>query len=460
MISVILLIFTLLLVVIGGICGFHRGIIKQGVRTSLWVVLFAGSLFFVPKLTDTLLVVLVQKFSPDVNGVEQIIEIIMSKAGILSRETALILPLSGMLRSLIIPFVTLVLFWLSGLVSLVIYAIGNLFIKNTSSEQKKMMKVAGTVLGILVALFAGSVTLYPLVSVSNAIEKGDYDQTLQKEIKELSFVSDIYEGSVTSKLYRYTGAEQFGNTLHNTVVSLVVEKENNIWTEFPAIIQFGNESWKTYRVFSGESTEDVSMGKQIPQVLEAFFGLNFISDETQIHFISNIKNTLTDSLGDSPASKILGWIEVQNREQFTKDMSVLGNVFDILNKEGVLTAIVEGNRMPSLREETINALLDSFAELSNADVVISEVITLFYSSMLDDMELPLEMSDIKWTEKTKEELSEIVAVVSEISGDADSLENISEDKKEEILKGLQSLEGNSVINEEQLKELLNSYENK
>jgi len=73
MLSVVLLIFTLLLVVIGGVCGFRRGIFKEGVRTVLWIVLFACSLLFVPQIVDKLLLVLAERFKISAVDVEQLV---------------------------------------------------------------------------------------------------------------------------------------------------------------------------------------------------------------------------------------------------------------------------------------------------------------------------------------------------------------------------------------------------
>ena len=98
MISVILLIFTLLLVVIGGICGFCRGILKEGVRTALWAVLFFASLFVIPLISDAVFDFVFQKMSLDAVTVEQLIEQYLNQVDYLKVEPALVNSLAALVR--------------------------------------------------------------------------------------------------------------------------------------------------------------------------------------------------------------------------------------------------------------------------------------------------------------------------------------------------------------------------
>jgi len=458
MISVILLIFTIVLLVIGLIFGFIRGAVKQGVRMALWIVLFGISLLAVLKISDAMLLFVAQKINSDATGMEQLVELYLGKVALLKNETSLIEPLTGLVRSFIVPVVTIALFWVSGLISFIIYLIVPIFLKKVIKEQTLPLKAAGAVLGVVMALFAGAVTVYPVATVADAVKEGDYNLALQEEFDKEALLATAYEGTAVSKIYQFSGTEALGKAVHNTAVSMTVDSDANIWTELPAIVRLGNEGWTMYEAFTNESDASVSMQEGIPQVLEAFFALNFISDENRLHLLKNMKNTLESSMGDSLASDFLGLLEVQNKEQLVNDMSVLGKVYDILKKEGVTEELLAGNRMPHMKEETVNALVDSLYELSNSDVVMPEVLNLLYASVLNNADIPFELPDIEWTEETKAEISEVVSIVNEISEISENKENLSEEEKEEIRNTLEKLEDNSVISKEFLEELVNSYD--
>lgn len=457
MISSVLLIFAIVLIVLGGIFGFLRGILKQGVRVVLWGVLFLISLFAIPVLTDGLFGIIIPKLNLDAVTIEQVIEVCLEKIEFLKDETALVLPLAELARSLVIPVVAIVLFWATGLISFIVYLITSVFLKHITEEQKIISKVAGAVLGVVISLLAGAITVYPLAVVEQAISEGDYDSTLQKEIPEVTMLTNSYEASVASKLYRYTGTEYLGKAVHNAVIAGVVDENTNIWAELPTIIRLGNESYKMYDSVSATSKYGISLQKQVTDVAVAFFDLNFISDEKKIHMLKNIKDKLNDSFGESAASEFLNWFAVQDKDQILNDTAVFGKIYDILKQEGVLDSVVKGDSMPALEEDTINALLDALYGLSNANVVVPKAVTMLYTSVLADMELPIEITDIEWTEETKEELNEVISTVYEFSDKLENKDNITEEEKEEITEALKELEDNSVINKDLLEEMINSY---
>ena len=458
MISVILLIFTVILIIIGVILGFLRGALKQGVRVVLWGILFFVSLFAIPWFTDLIFGVIIPKLNLEAATIEQVIELCLEKVEFLKEETALILPLSELARSLVIPVVAIVLFWSTGIISFIVYLITSVFLKHIAEEQKIISKVIGAVLGVVVSLLAGSVTVYPLAVVEQAISEGDYDETLQKEFPEVTMITNSYEDSAVSKIYQYTGTEYLGKAVHNAVISGVVDKNANIWTELPTLVRLGNEGWKLYDAVSETSKDNTSMQKQVPDVMEAYFALNFISDENQIHVLNSIKNSLKNTLGDSAASDFIDWLELQNKEQIVSDTGVYGKLYDILKHEGILDAMLTGSKMPSLGAETVNTVLDTMYELSNANAVVPEALKLFSASIITNMELPIEISDIEWTEETKEELEEVVSIVYEYSDKLENKEDITDEEKEEIREALKELEDNAVINKDLLEELINSYE--
>ena len=460
MISVILLIFTVILLVIGGIFGFLRGALKQGVRVVLWGILFFSSLFAIPWFTDMIFGEIIPKLNLDATTIEQLIELCLEKIEFLKEETVLILPLAELARSLVIPIVVIVLFCATGFISFIVYLITSVFLKHVTEEQKIISKVAGAILGIVVSLLAGSVTFYPLAVVEQAISEGDYDETLQKEFPEVTMLTNSYDDSAASKIYQYTGMEYLGKAVHNAVISGAVDKNTNIWTELPALVRLGNEGWKMYDAVSETSTDDISMQKQIPSVMEAYFALNFISDENQIHVLNSIKDSLKNTLGESAVSDFIDWLELQNKEQIVKDTEVYGKLYDILKQEGILDAMLTENAMPLLKAETVTTLLDTVYELSNANKVVPEALKLFSASAITNIELPIEITDIEWTEETKEELEEVVSIVYEYSDKLENEDEITEEEKEEIREALKELEDNSVINKDLLEELINSYEPK
>jgi len=88
---------------------------------------------------------------------------------------------------------------------------------------------------------------------------------------------------------------------------------------------------------------------------------------------------------------------------------------------------------------------------------VPEAVNLLYTSVLTDMDLPVDLTDIEWTEETKEELNEVISIVYEFSDKLENKDTVTEEEKEEIREALQELEDNKVINKEKLEELINSY---
>lgn len=454
MISVILLIFTLLLIAIGGFCGFRRGILKEGVRTILWMVLFAGSCLFIPQVADKLPLLVAEKFNLTVVDVEQLVSTFLNKVDLLKRETYLILPLAGFVRSFIIPFVAIGCFWVSGFISWILYLIVSLFLRKKTEPQKVASKLAGLVLGFVMALISGAVTVYPVAAVSGAVQEGDSDQALCEEFEIVNTVSNAYEGSAVKMMYQFTGTEFLGETLHNAVTSMVLAEEtHNIWKELPRLINLFSEGWQVYSTVT-KSTEN-TLQENTQQLLDAFFSMNFISEDNKVMLLKRMKSMAGSSGDDGMVRTLLNWLEVQNKEQIVNDVATYANVYDILRQEGFLDAILNGTDMPELSEETGSAVVTALYDLSNADTVVPEFINMIYAAVISGSEKQLVRTEnLVWNNETKEDISEVVSAICKVSTVTEHADSMSFEEKKMILEAIKNLKNNETVGNENYAALL------
>lgn len=455
MISVVLLIITIILLAVGGLLGFYRGVLKQGIRTMLWGIVFAGSIFIAMQMSDK-----ISLCAADLTWyLKDIVSDIFARAGLLKNGSFIIIPFIGMVHTLLIPFVIIVLFWISGLISWILYLIVAGFLRNKTENQSLGLKIAGMLVGLAVTLFAGAVTVYPISQISSAVQEGDYDKTLCDEFEIVNMVATSYEGSAVSLMYQFSGMEALSNVLHYTMINPVLtEEEYVIWTELPDMVRLGAEAWKTYLLVSGDFEETLTMQEQISRTIDAYFNMNIDSDETLLGFLKNIKYVLVRSLENPTASMVADWIEIESKEQVKNDIVVFGRIYDILKREGVLDAIINGTALQGVTEETGTDLIDTLYMLSNSEVVIPQAINLLYADTMSNNELQLILSDVEWTEETREELSEVVSLVSKMPDLLEQMDSLTTEEKEEVIDSLKALEDNKVINQEMLEELVNSFD--
>ena len=173
MISTGFLIFTLVLVAIGAFWGFLRGIKKEGIRFGLWIVTFIISCFFIPSIIEPAVLSLAKAMelvSADAQSISEGVLLIENE--FLRNNTYLAELVLSLIYSLIIPFVTILFFWISGMISGLIYFFVHIFYlrKKWQKETKTSFKVYGLVLGIVFALFSGMITIYPVAKISSVIK--------------------------------------------------------------------------------------------------------------------------------------------------------------------------------------------------------------------------------------------------------------------------------------------------
>lgn len=452
MISVIFLIFTLFLVVIGGICGFRRGILKEGVRVGLWILLFAGSCFFIPQIVEKIPVLVAGYFDISVRNVEGLVEEFFEKFDFLRQEAYLILPVSGFIKTILVPFFSIVFFWVAGFISWIIYLFISLLLEEKTEKKTIVSKTAGLILGLVFALFTGAFTLYPTASISTAINTGDKEDILISKIEIIEPVSSSYDGTIVELVYKFTGTEVLGNAIHNVVISSVIgEKEYNIWRELPSIVCFCTEGIKIFDEVAGNAAEDISMKKQAEKFAEAFFSLDFLSDENKLDMLKNLDTLFSDSLP-------IDLFVVKSEKQVIDDAAVIGKIYDILKKDGVLEVLITGGNVKGISEETVDVLIESLYELSNADRIMPEFFNMLYATAIPDVDMQMVLPDMEWDEETTKELSEVLSVVYDLPEKLERKDSLTEKEKEEIRDSLKKLENNKVINQDFLNEMINSFD--
>lgn len=456
MISVILLIFTIILIAIGGICGFRRGALKEGVRIVLWIVLFACSLFFIPQVADKLPLFIAERLKLTAADVEQVVSVLLNKVDILKRETYLILPLAGFVRTLLVPFITIVFFWAAGFVSWIIYLIVALFLHKKTEQQGAGSKITGLVFGIIVALFSGSITIYPVAALSSAVQEGDDSYVLCEEFPVIKTVAKAYEGSVVKMVYQLTGTEFLGTVFYDAVnATVIAEDTHNIWKELPKLIGLGSEGWQTYAQLTGKATGQTSLKECAGRAVENYFALDFITEENKLLLLKRLKSTAGSFIKDSKTTMLLNWIEIQNKEQFKNDMAVYAGVYDALKQEGILNAVLNGAGMPELSEEAGTAIVTALYELSNAQTVVPEFINLIYATVMSGAEKNLVQTEtLDWNEETKAEINEVVSAICKVSAVMGHADSMSTEEKKTVLDAIKGLKDNKAVGKENYAALL------
>ena len=454
MISVILLIFTIILTVIGGVCGFRRGVLKEGVRTVLWGVLFVGSLFFIPWIADKLPLLLAERFYITVVDVEQLVAELLKKVDFLRTETYVIVPAAGFVRTFLVPFITIAFFWATGIISWVLYLVISLFLRNMTENQKLLSRLAGLVLGLALALFSGALTLYPAASISTAVREGDTTKSLSEEFSIMDMLGTAYDGAPVQLPYRFTGMETLSKLTHDMVNKQVILEENHcIWTELEGMIHLASTGYSSYLTVTDAS--EVNLETALSQTMEAWFSLEFISDEHKLLLIKKLKSVLNAAMDNEMISDFMDGIPVESKEQLVSDVKVYEGIYDLLRAEGFMEAFTNGADFPEIKEETGEKLLNKLYLLSNAETVVPEFINLIYSTMWADAGKQLvQTGNLTWNEETKMELSEVVSVICRVSSLAGKPDGLSTEDKKSVLEAVKGLKDNSSIGKENYAALL------
>ncbi len=454
MLSIILLIATVIIVAIGAVCGFGRGILKQGVRAVLWGVLFVCSCFFIPEIAEKLPLWIAERFEITAVDVEQVIAELLKKVEILRKETYLIIPLADFVRTLLVPLIAVAFFWASGLVSWILYLVAALFLNKATENQGLVSQLTGMLAGIFLSLLCGAVTIYPLASVSSAIREGDAEQILCGEFEIVETVEKAYAGTPVKLVYQFTGTEWLAEAIHRLVSTVTVsEASARIWDELPGLVKLGSNGWQIYSLATDTASEGGSVKESAEQTVEAYFSLDFISEENQLLLLKRIK-TAIGAAEEELISGLLGWLPVQSKEQVTKDVSVYAGVLDSLRTEGILDAMLEG-RLLNITEETGTAVINTLYGLSNAETVVPEFINFLYAGVVSGVEKGLVRTEnIDWSDRTKEEISEVVSVLCKLSGILAHIDSLSMEQKETALDAIKSLKDNEIVGKENYAALL------
>lgn len=467
MISTILLIFTVLIIAVEGFLGFRRGALKQGIRMALWFVLFAVFCLFVPNMTTSLSITITE----GVVGVtavdmEQLIAELLAKVDILKEETYLIQPLASLICSFIVPFLVIVAYWISGLLSEIIFIIvANVCLKEKEQKPTVALKVAGLILGIFMALFGGILTIYPVATVSSAIKTGDVDKNITSEFEVTELVANAYKGTPVQLFYKFTATEWLAGKVHTGVINKVVaEKEQNIWAELPNIVKVGSCGLELYSDFSDLSKEGTSFdirsfdtnsfSQKLSKTIDALFGLEFISNDNKLLLLNNLKTNFRTASGDKMVSNILEWFVLESKEQIVSDVDAYLAVVDVLKTEGILDVVLDGQGSFVLTEKAGENLINNLYKASNAEIVIPGILNMVYSMLLGDEEAKLIRENLVLDEKGKADISEVVSAICRISSLLEDMDTLSITQKKVALDAMRDLKDNEAIGTENYEALL------
>ena len=455
MISTGFLIFTLILIALGAIGGFRRGIKKEGIRVGIWAILFIISCFLIPSIIEKVTVIEIE-------------------FDIVKNNSYLSELLVQLVQVLIIPIITIVFYWITGIISILIYATISIFYfrkkakkeiadnkateDNTESKanQKNIVfQVSGLVLGVVLALFSGMMTIYPIAQINSAIKEGDVHQTLVKEISEVELLVDAYEGTPVQMIYRFTGTEWVAGKVHSILVNANVDsKEQNIWTDLSNIVRFGTIVWDTYSKISDIENSNVKLGEELQQIVEAYFSLNFIDDENKLLLLNNLKTEIGKDIENELVNKGLNLVEFKSEEQVINDVVIYGGLFDFLKAEGIL----EGSSfIPT--QEVLHKLLEKLYGLSNATIVVPEFINWTCGNIFaGEITQLVQPENFVLNEQTKSDISEIFDVICWVSNT--NISDLSLKQKQEALNMIQKLEDNKTLGKENYEDILNYVKKK
>lgn len=466
MISVILLIFTVLIIALGGFLGFRRGVLKQGIHMAIWFVLFAVLCLFVPKMTTSLSIMVTEQAGFSTPSIQQLVTEFLTKIDILKEETYLVHPFASLILSLIVPFVVIVCYWISGLLSEIIFIIvANICLKEKEKKPTVALKAAGLVLGIFMALFGGFLTIYPVAEISSALKNGDVEKNITSEFEVADLVANSYEGTPAQFFYKFTATEWLADKVHTGVINKVVAaKEQNIWKELPNIVKVGSCGLELYSDFSELSKDNSSLdirsldinsvSPKLSKTIDALFDLEFISNENKLRLLNHLKTNFGTSSENEMVAAILDWIVFESKEQISSDVDAYLAVLDVLKTEGILDVVLDGQGTFVLTEKAGENLINNLYKVSNAEVVIPGILNMVYSMLLEDEDAELIRKDLVLDENGKEDISEVVSAICKISALIEDIDTLSMTQKKVALDAIKDLKDNEAIGAENYEALL------
>ena len=447
--STIFLIATIVLIAIGAFLGFQRGILKEGIRVALWIVLFVIASFFISNILETMVFVVDEKLDVQVTDIEQLVKYFLEKSEILREDTYLVRPLTELLSSLFIPIIAIVLYWICGFVSFLLYLIiCAICFRKKEKEKSMVFSITGLLLGIIFALFSGMLTLYPIKQVSGAIQQGDTSFVIREEMEIAVDLAECYEGEPVQILYRFTGMEWLAENVHSALIGKVIStEEHNIWKQLPTLVQVGSWGYEVYDNVSDKELSQLRLEPYVKKTVELYFSLEFITEQNKLDLLNHLKAVAQDEMDDEIAEMILDWIVIQNKEQVIGDAIVFGELFDLLNKNGLNVSV--------WTQDKVMEVLDKVYQLSNANVIVPEFINFVYEMLLgEEVDELTQTENLVLTEETKADVSELVNIMFELSDLLNKIDTLSLEQKLEALQEMEQLKENPLIGEENYLELL------
>lgn len=463
------MVFAVILIVIGAFFGFRRGIVKNAVRLGMWAVLFIASCLILSDMIDAVLVFAAEFFEliPQetfASGVvitpEEVIRTFLQKTEWLAGEEYLIEPTAALIRSLLVPVFTVVFFWISWLLSAILYVfIRLIFLRNIEIDTKNYAKITGLAAGIVLALFAGAVTLYPAVELCEGLEKIESMETETVEISnsEVTWLLSeiVYEGTPVQYLYCYTGMEQAADAIHHLVTGSVIGTGQNIWDEFPVIVSFGISGIQVMHQVQAEVLDE-TWEQKVYELAEHYFALKFINEEEKLQLLQHLKEKALETIHSKEVNNIMTYVEFNSKEQVLQDSVVYGRIYRILNDNHILSAVMAGE-MPPLTSEFAVGLLEEVYKLSSAEKLVPVLLQTTYKAALGEDKINiLKTDDFVLNDQSKADIKEILTVM-EVVTETFGKEELTIQEQIELLVVLSVLEDNSLVDREKYEELIASF---
>lgn len=446
MLAILFFVFALIFIAVGGFCGFRRGLAKEGIRLALHAAIFIGVCFLLPMAAEAVPVAFAGRFGMSVSDTEQLAAEFLKKAEFLKRDIYLILPAAALLRSFLLPFLVILFFWGSWLLSGLLYIIVFLFFQKEKKEKKAASKAAGLLLGVAASLFGGMLTLYPVAAFSMALSEGDAARTVSAE-SAVALLEDSYQKTPVQILYRYTGMEWLAGRTHSALAGMVTDHAGqNFWAELPKAVRLCSGTYGAYSCITGTLTSETGLQPYVSQMAESYFSFGFLSEENALVLLRHLKAAPERLMGGELAEKLSGWIVVSDKEQVVRDLSVYAALLEMFLDHGISGEVQQEQLSVLFSRENAKELMEILYTLSNADTAVPEFFNFLYAKMTagEATELFLE-EPLLPKEQQRESIMAGVDVLCRLSALCADGAELTPEKKREALDAVKELKGNEAI---------------
>ena len=139
--------------------------------------------------------------------------------------------------------------------------------------------LTGLILGILVGLFGGAFTVYPVMQID----------AVAQNYEELAVIPGA--GSARM-LYRYTGTKWLAEKTHSGIVRRVTPAEGcNVWNQLPELMDLGMEAWQLYPMLESGTLEAFDL-TILEEIKEKYLALDILSEEEEIRLLNHLESQL------------------------------------------------------------------------------------------------------------------------------------------------------------------------